>query len=632
MELPMRKDAQKKTETEKTKKTAKDTSEKPRLKSTREISIGDQEMEDEDQLERKEAYIEVETQRLLRDLLHNSEHQEVLPSYDPAKGFVYKSVEPVFEPEIADSKKVSDLLERLASLDILKRSFYDSVSTCPNCESTKLTLHTSCPKCKSHYIIKTSLTEHIPCGYIGEREKYIDGKCPNCKQSLENTPYADMGRWYKCKACGERFEHPQFNVVCRECSHSFMIEEAKVREIPKYTLNPSKTKEIRQNVASLENISNLLTELGFTIEMPGSATGSKSGMEYHFSLLAKKQTGNGEIVIAVDQQATEEEVQASPLILFIYKISEIKVDLPIFIALPRLSESARKIAKGHDISIIEGSPEGTDSLTNVKEEIQRRINQKLLPQMQDEAAAKAEAEMEQKPQTISSQSAGSNEKSKGPPLRNWLGKLKRTSNTVQQIPTPEPPAEETTQQSNIVFLLDGSSSMKEGKTSQSKFDLALKAIESVITNPDPKTKDDMLSVIIFWDEIIKGFQKEVLYENMSMGEYMDPQRLYQFGKPKNNVGTPLWDAVEYTVEFLMNKKGKKMVKIITDAYQIPRLKKAETVSKLEESQVQLDCIIVGSEEKLRDFSDIFGDKVRNAKMCRFFESPDLESLALALKA
>jgi len=163
--------------------------------------------------------------------------------------------------------------------------------------------------------------------------------------------------------------------------------------------------------------------------------------------------------------------------------------------------------------------------------------------------------------------------------------------------------------------------MKEGKGDLNNFELPLKAIENVLTNPDPRASDDQLSVIVFWDEIIKGFQKEILYENVPMGTYIDPGRLSTFGKPKNNVGPPLWDAVDYVTEFLRNKKGRKIAKIITDAYEIPRLKRDEIISKLEESSIQLDCIIVGSKGKLLDFGEVFGKRVRTAKMVRFFESP-----------
>jgi hypothetical protein len=52
---------------------------------------------------------------------------------------------------------------------------------------------------------------------------------------------------------------------------------------------------------------------------------------------------------------SKSEVQTSPLILYLYKISEAKVDVPIFIAIPQLNESARKIAQGIEIRLIEGS-------------------------------------------------------------------------------------------------------------------------------------------------------------------------------------------------------------------------------------------------------------------------------------
>lgn len=72
---------------------------------------------------------------------------------------------------------------------------------------------------------------------------------------------------------------------------------------------------------------------------------------------------------------SETEIQPSPLILYIYKISEVKVDVPIFVAMPKLSETARKIAKGHDILIVEGSTEAPEIIEKIKTEIQDRINQ-----------------------------------------------------------------------------------------------------------------------------------------------------------------------------------------------------------------------------------------------------------------
>jgi predicted RNA-binding Zn-ribbon protein involved in translation (DUF1610 family) len=614
--------AEKESETEK-----KQVPYQTQFSKSRELSAGTSEIEDEIQIERRETYVEPLTRQVLRNLIESGKKGEIVPFYHPASGFTYgvKILQKGNDPHIYSR----DFLENLVRLDILQKSFYGSISACPNCESPAITLHPRCPKCKSHHINKTSLTEHIPCGHIDQRDKYTQDLCPKCGKSLVEGEYRNMGRWYVCKECGERFEHPKFNLICRECNNSFAIEEARVLEVPKFTLNPKRTKEIRQNVASLENISKLLTDLGFKTEMPGSVTGHKSGMRYHFSILAKKQTEGRENVIAVDHEVAEDEVRAPPLILYIYKISEMKVDLPIFIALPKLGETARKIARGHDILIIEGPPEGHDRIAQIKAEIESRINQKNIVQLEPEAVTESAIKSEKAPQVLRRSVVSPDAKRKETPLMGVLRKLKRSKNTEcnAEYPSAREETSEETPLRNIVFLLDGSSSMRKGIRELSNFELASKAIATVFTKPNPMPKDDMLSLIIFWDEIIRGFQKEILYENVSMSTYIDPQKLSQFGEPKKNAGTPLWDAVEYAIGFLQCKKGIKIVKLITDAVDFRPPKDNSTISKLENSLIRLDYIVVGSEGNVE-----LGKVVSKYKLGRLFESSNVESLALALRA
>ena len=147
------------------------------------------------QTERKEAYMERPTQNLLRSLLKKGKTEEILPSYDPTSGFIYKTIEPAFEEEISH-EKAAEFLERLTRLDILTKSFYDTISACPYCNSTTMTLHYPCPKCKSHNIVKTSLTEHIPCGLIAEREKFFAGKCPRCGHELKREKISGRSAYY----------------------------------------------------------------------------------------------------------------------------------------------------------------------------------------------------------------------------------------------------------------------------------------------------------------------------------------------------------------------------------------------------------------------------------------------------
>lgn len=335
--------------------------------------LKDLSLEDNLDLERKEAYIEPQTRDLLRKLLQCCEKEEVIPFYSPSKGFVYQLLVQI------GSKDVTELpieyLENLTRLDILEKSFYDTVSICPSCESTILTLHDKCPKCKGHNILKTSLTEHIPCGCIDQRAAYIKNRCPKCGQDLIEGQYRNMGQWYLCGDCSERFENPEFDLICRHCNNRFTIKEAQIKEIPKFRLNLNRMKEIRQNVASLEYIRVLLTNLGFSIEMPGIMIGQKSGIPHHFSLIGKKTVNGQDIVIVLDHAVSETEVQTSPLILYVYKTSELKVDIPAFVAIPKLNDTAKKIAEGNQIIIVEGSTDNQEAIKNIQQEIESRILQ-----------------------------------------------------------------------------------------------------------------------------------------------------------------------------------------------------------------------------------------------------------------
>ena len=263
-----------------------------------------------------------------------------------------------------------------------------------------MTLHYSCPKCKSHNIVKTGLTEHIPCGFIAEREKYIDEKCPRCGVFLVEDQYRDMGKWFTCRNCKEKFEHPKLEIVCRKCNSNFSIEESKILEIPKYSLNTAIKEEIRQNVASLDGINKLLKELNFQIETPGIIIGKKSGIQHHFSVIARKNVNDHEITVVIDHAASDNEVQSPPLIFFIYKTSEIDVDLPIFIAIPKLSGTAKKTAQAHQILVLEGSPESQEIIDQIERESLLRLAQKTAPPTEPSPTENQQQELEEDQTTI----------------------------------------------------------------------------------------------------------------------------------------------------------------------------------------------------------------------------------------
>jgi len=207
---------------------------------------------------------------------------------------------------------------------------------------------------------------------------------------LVEGEYRDMGLWYSCRECGEKFEHPQLNLICRKCENEFSIQTSTIREISKYVLNPDKEQEIRQNVTSLASIEELLTELGFSVEIAATAVGEKSGIQHNFSLMATKKVGDRTKLVAVDHAVASTEVGAHPLILFTFKISEVKVDLPIFVAIPKLSETAKRIAQGYNTLIIEGLPRQKEELAVLYSEIQRRLKEAPAPKREEKRGARSE--------------------------------------------------------------------------------------------------------------------------------------------------------------------------------------------------------------------------------------------------
>jgi len=371
-----KKKAAKREETKKLEEEQRRLSAKLDFDELRELMLTKPEAEEEIKLERMKAYIERPTQKLLQNLMEGEKKTEILPAYDPFFGFRYKTVESVFDENVSPVE-AEELLERLYHLEILEKKFFDTVSACPVCGSTSLTLHHRCPKCSGRHIVKTGLTEHVPCGNIDEREKYYQGHwmpvCPKCEARLIEGEYRDMGLWYICRECGEKFEHPHLNLICRKCNNEFTTHTAIVREISRYFLNPDKEREIRQNVTSLESIYKLLTEIGFSVETSALAIGEKSGIQHTFSLVAKKEIGDHIKLVAIDHAVGDTEVGAPPLILFTYKISEVKVDLPIFVAIPKLNETAKRIAQGYNIMVIEGLPQKREELAMLHDEIQKRL-------------------------------------------------------------------------------------------------------------------------------------------------------------------------------------------------------------------------------------------------------------------
>jgi hypothetical protein len=180
-------------------------------------------------------------------------------------------------------------------------------------------------------------------------------------------------------------------------------------------------------------------------------------------------------------------------------------------------------------------------------------------------------------------------------------------------------------QRNIVFLVDSSSSMKEKAKAESHFQKSIKAIQKIFSNPEPTRSQDYLTVIFFWLDLLKGFKTEVVYQNVSMGTLIDPQKLIEFGEPPSYAATRLEEGLDYAIKFLEDKQGEKIIKLITDNNAIAQKARGKNKFRFIEKEIRFDTIIVG-ETKNKSSPKVVGI----SRLGQNFEESEIDAVAKAL--
>lgn len=280
--------------------------------------------------------------------------QVIRPVFDLKRGLTYPDVEEIAGGPPEDG----EFLAMLYDAGVLYRELYDKVLYCPSCGSANVSIHYSCPYCKSFDIKKSSLIEHVKCGYIDVEEKFRVGNklvCPKCNKELSkpNVDHRKAGVWCTCNNCGKSFDTPVPNHFCRECNHVFDFEEAVFKEAYAYRLNEEVVEHAALDWTTLPLIRSLMEKKGFRTETPGFLEG-KSGVKHRFDIVAySKGTRKNIIVINVSASKAKEPVPDQPIIEMFAKIFDSPVDKAFLIAIPKISENGRKLANLYKINVVE---------------------------------------------------------------------------------------------------------------------------------------------------------------------------------------------------------------------------------------------------------------------------------------
>jgi transcription elongation factor Elf1 len=275
------------------------------------------------------------------------------PTFDLKLGYHYPEVEEI----VGDPSQAEPFLKKLCDSGVLEKKLYDKVILCPSCNSQNVSFRYRCPFCKSFDIQKSSLVEHVKCGYMDIETNFRQGNkyfCPKCHEEMRiiDVDYRKAGVWCTCKSCGKSFDIPVSEHFCRSCHANSTFEEASLKEVYSYTLKESIRNESSLSFFLVPAIREFLTAQGLKVESPAFLTG-KSGAKHSFDIVANK--GNSLHKAIVVDLATSKEgvVSEQPIIALFAKVFDVTPESAFLIAVPKLSENAKKMAELYNVRIIE---------------------------------------------------------------------------------------------------------------------------------------------------------------------------------------------------------------------------------------------------------------------------------------
>lgn len=301
---------------------------------------------------RMELYKQRNTQALLGKFL-SGEINELQPAYDAKLGYRYPTVEAI----VGDAANAEIFLKKLHEAGVLERKLFDKTVACPKCSSTSVSIHYCCPYCKSFDIRKSSLIEHVKCGYMDVEENFHKaGKliCPKCNDELKrpDVDYRRAGIWCVCKDCGKSFDIPLTGLFCRDCHTNFTFEDAVIKDIYSYHLREEAKQEAGLGWVLVEPIKEFLEEIGLEVEGPAFLKG-KSGANHAFDLAAKSKDAARKVTVIDLATSTEGSVSEQSVIALFAKTFDVSPDKAYLVAIPRLNDNGKRMAELYNIQVIE---------------------------------------------------------------------------------------------------------------------------------------------------------------------------------------------------------------------------------------------------------------------------------------
>ncbi len=309
-------------------------------------------------VDRQKTFSEPSTRELLRRLV--VEKRALTPEVGEDGRVHYRLADEVLGKAHTTAAWIDEMLE----LGILSKSAAKDMVRCPEHLRVDPMIQLECMKCKARRMRRTTLVEHLYCGYIDADSKFSkDGYlvCPNCKRPIHKPDeLRSSGVWYECQSCLTKTSLPKFVFTCRE-GHEFTTADLSLAPVYTYGVEESVVAQLKNTLVLAPALGVLFASLGFIVSSPAAVQGL-SGATHTLDVYAKK----GELDVALQIAVDSKPIEVSAVMSLFAKTYDLKPKLSILIAIPSASDAAKKINSGYGITLVEDL-DGAGSVQKVKE-------------------------------------------------------------------------------------------------------------------------------------------------------------------------------------------------------------------------------------------------------------------------
>ncbi len=245
---------------------------------------------------------------------------------------------------------VVEQLERLAEPKILLKQFDNKILACPKCDYfSDIRVHYKCQKCASMDIEMIKLSEHLACGTVHEKSRYIKADkniCPQCNAEISLDTLKIVGVTFQCNSCNETFSDPLEFVYCKKCKGEFSLKEAEFTNSYTYLANPDFKEEIITSMYT-STLALILKDSGFKIQESSLIKG-KADLPLNFTLIANKK----DETYAIEILHSDKGIKLQDILPSVAKFDDVGYAKPFIIALPQIDDEARNFLESKRISHI----------------------------------------------------------------------------------------------------------------------------------------------------------------------------------------------------------------------------------------------------------------------------------------